>query len=87
MAQVFFPPALRELTGGVESLEAAGRTVGELVEQVELRFPGFRSAVCQGERLRPGLAVVLNGSAATRGLSQPILEPVEVHFLPALGGG
>jgi len=87
MARVFIPPALRAIAGGQDQVEVSAGTVREIVEQLEVRYPGFRSGVCQGERLRPGLAVTLNGTIATQGLRQAVGPESEIHFLPALGGG
>ena len=56
MPQVFIPPLLRNLTNGQETVRVAGETVGQLIDQLELMFPGMRAGLCQGNELRPGLA-------------------------------
>jgi len=43
--------------------------------------------LCDGENLRSGIVVVVDTEAARLGLSQPVGEASEVHFLPAIGGG
>jgi len=52
--KVKLPPVLQEFSGGVETLEANGRTVGECLNQLEARFPGIRESLLdrQGKLLR-----------------------------------
>jgi molybdopterin synthase sulfur carrier subunit len=87
MAIVWVPALLRDLTQGQETVDVSGRTVGELVDALELRYPGIKSRLCQGTSLRPGLAVAVDSLHARLGLAQPVAEQSEVHFLPAIAGG
>jgi len=87
MPLVFIPALLRKLTGGQETVRVAGTTVGHVIDQLELLFPGIQSGLCQGNDLRPGLAAVVNTQVARLGLRAPVNEGDEVHFLPAIGGG
>jgi molybdopterin synthase sulfur carrier subunit len=87
MATVWIPSLLRGLTGGRENVAVAGSTVHLLIEQIDALYPGFRARVTDGDTLRPGLAVVVDGQVATLGLMQPVKHHSEVHFLPAIGGG
>jgi sulfur-carrier protein len=85
--EVWIPPLHRELTGGQERVQVSGETVGELLTQLEARFPGLEARLCQGGKLRPHIAVAVNGEVTHRGLRQRLTEPSEVHFIPALSGG
>lgn len=87
MARVFIPPLLRELTDGADLVEVSGGTVRQIVAGLEARFPGIEGRLCDGEGLRPGLAVAVDGRASSLGLLQKVGEASEVHFLPAIGGG
>jgi sulfur-carrier protein len=88
MAVVFIPSALRKLTGGVDRLEAAGATVGDVVAEIDRRFPGFGSAVASGDgTLVTSVQVFLDGEMAVEGLLAEVGASTEVHFLPAIGGG
>lgn len=87
MALVFIPSLLRKLTGGLEKVAVEGRNIGELVEQLERRFPGFRDYVTQAGELKASVAVSIDGEIGTAGLLERVGESSEVHFLPALGGG
>jgi sulfur-carrier protein len=87
MPRVFIPPAMRSLVNGQDIVEANGRTVLQMICDVDRRFPGFKDQICNGDSLRPGLAVSIDGSASYLGTSQPVSENSEIHFLPAVGGG
>jgi molybdopterin synthase sulfur carrier subunit len=87
MPTVWIPPLLRELTGGQETVSVPGDTVRQVIDAMEAAYPGVRARLCDGDRLRPGLSVVVDGKASRRGLGQPLTEASEVHFVPAVGGG
>jgi len=87
MATVFIPALLRKLTGGRESIVASGRTVGQIIDQIEEQFPGFRLQVMEKGELKPSIAVSIDGELATGGLFDPVRESSEIHFIPAIGGG
>lgn len=52
--RVKLPPSLQEPSGGVETAEAAGRTVGECLDSLEQQFPGITDHLFdrQGKLLR-----------------------------------
>jgi sulfur-carrier protein len=87
VATVFVPTQLRLLTGGCDRLEVLGATVGELIDAVEKRFPGFRARVVAGDDVAPGLSVAVDGDTIANGLLERVEPGSEVHFIPALGGG
>lgn len=87
MPVVWIPSLLRSATGGEERVTVTGATVAEVVEQLELRFPGIKSRLCEGNELRRGLTVSVDTQLARLGLGQPVSETSEIHFIPAIGGG
>jgi molybdopterin converting factor small subunit len=87
MAVVWVPSLLRDLTGGQETLAVAGTTVRQVLDDLERQFPGIKSRLCEGEALRSGVAVAVDGQVARLGLLQPVGPNSEVHFLPAIAGG
>ncbi len=87
MARVWIPPLLRDLTGGRETADVPGATVGQVVKALEGRFPGVRARLCPGGELRSGLAVVVDGAVGRFGLLEAVGQDSEVHFLPAIAGG
>lgn len=87
MPRVFIPPLLRPLTDGVEQLDVEGGTVRQVIDNMETRYPGIRGRLCDGDELKPGLVVSVDGRIRQLGLLQKLGEDSEVHFLPAVGGG
>ncbi|MBS0261058.1 MAG: MoaD/ThiS family protein [Planctomycetes bacterium] len=87
MVHVFIPPLLRDATGGQAEVDVEATSVRQVIASLESQFPGIRSRLCQADQMRPGIAVAINGSIATRGLLQAVPGGAEVHFLPALAGG
>jgi sulfur-carrier protein len=87
MPRVFIPPAMRDLANGAPFVDANGATVLQVISDVDRQLPGFKNRVCQVDALRPGVSVVVNGSASALGTLQRVAPDDEVHFLPAIGGG
>ncbi len=87
MPTVFIPPSLRRLTEGVDRIELSATTVREIVSALEEKFPGIRQRLCDGDHLRPGLAVAVDSRISDLGLLQRVEANSEVHFVSAVGGG
>ena len=85
--QVWIPSLHRDLTDGAEVVTVEGETVGEVVAQLEARFPGLAARWCEDGRIRPYIAVSVNNEVTRRGLRQRLTEPSEIHFIPSLSGG
>ncbi|HEV8067721.1 MAG TPA: MoaD/ThiS family protein [Planctomycetaceae bacterium] len=87
MPRVFIPPLLRPRAGGAESLDVPGGSVREIIAALDAQFPGLGQVLCEGDSLRAGLAVVVDGDVSPQGLLQKIAPESEIHFLPAISGG
>jgi molybdopterin converting factor small subunit len=87
MARVWIPPLLRDLTGDHETVTVPGSRVRGIIDELDQLYPGMRDRLCQGDDLRPGIAVVVDTQLARLGLSEPVGVESEVHFLPAIAGG
>ena len=87
MARVFIPPQLRDLTSGAGEVSADGATVREVVEALEVQFPGLRARLCRDDELAPALQVSVDHVMSQRGLRAKVSPHSEIHFLPAFGGG
>jgi len=87
MPVVWIPSLLRPLTGGQETVTVEGDTVGQVMANLEQRYPGLRARLFQGDRLRPNLSLLVDGEPSARGLLQKVGEDSEVRFIPAIHGG
>ncbi|MFL2871369.1 MAG: MoaD/ThiS family protein [Pirellulaceae bacterium] len=87
MVTVFIPAQLKEMTGGVTSVEVDASNIRQVVEQLEQQFPGIQQRLCDGDNLRSGLQVSIDSVMTSRGLIAKVQPGNEVHFVPAFGGG
>jgi molybdopterin converting factor small subunit len=87
MANVFIPALLRKLTNGRDRTTATGATLGDIINDLERQFPGFRDRVVENGDLAGSVAVSINGEVITGGLSEPVPVESEIHFVPAIAGG
>jgi molybdopterin synthase sulfur carrier subunit len=78
---------MRGLTGGQESVEVPGQTVGQVIAALERAYPGLQARLCEGERLNPAIVAHVDGKVVRLGLSETVEERSEIHFLPAIAGG
>jgi molybdopterin synthase sulfur carrier subunit len=85
--EVWIPPLHRDLSQGVETVKIGGENVGELIANLDAKFPGIAARLTQDGRIRPYISVAINGIITHRGLHQKLREPSEIHFVPSLGGG
>ena len=78
---------VRAYTGGRSELEAEGRTLTELMADLERRYPGLRFRVIdEQDRIRRHMNFFV-GDKLVRTLEHPIAPGEEVHILGALSGG
>ncbi len=87
MAVVWVPSLLRDLTGGQARVSAPGRTVGEVLEALDARYPGLKERLCEGGQLSPLISVAVDGKRTRLALLEPVGEGSEIQFLPAVSGG
>jgi molybdopterin synthase sulfur carrier subunit len=87
MAEVWIPALLRDLTGGVEKVTVEGETVRQVIDRLDQLYPGIRQRLCEEDRLREGIQVVVDGAVSRQKLRQRLSATSEVHFLPAISGG
>ena len=83
------PPTLRAGTAGEREVEASGRTVRELLDDLMGRFPALRAQLLEDDDLAPFVNVYVEGEdVRTRdGLDTPVDERSQVILLPAMAGG
>lgn len=72
---------LRGPTGGLAEVEAVGTTVGEVISDLESRYPGL------GDSLRAGVSAVIDGLLIAHPEFEPVHDGAVVHFIPQTAGG
>ena len=68
MARVFIPTMLQPLTGGVKEVEFQAANVRQVVQGLEERFPGIGQWLTEDGRIKPNLAVAIDGETTSMGL-------------------
>jgi sulfur-carrier protein len=83
------PPVLREEAGGAREVEAAGKNVRELLEDLSKRIPALGTRVYGNGEIRSFVNVYVDGEdVRTRdGLDTPVRDSSTVILLPAMAGG
>jgi sulfur-carrier protein len=85
--RVFIPTPLRSYTGQQAEVEAEGATVGELLADLDRRYPGMRfRMINEQDTMRPHVRIFVNGEQVW-GLEAPLRPSDEVQILQALSGG
>ena len=87
MPIIAIPSLLRNLTNGEESITVSGTTIREAIDNLESRYPGMKARLCEGDRIKPGIAVYVNGLLTRGSILESVDADAEIHFLPAIGGG
>jgi sulfur-carrier protein len=78
-----------KLIGGQRSAQAEGSTIGELLDDLDQRHPGFKQNVVADGRIHRFVNVYLNDEDVRflQQLDTPIREGDIISVLPALAGG
>ena len=87
MPLVHIPTQLRNLTGGVESVQVAGTNLRQVIAGLEAAHAGLAARLVRDDAIAPGLAVSIDGSFTSRGLLAKVGAESEIYILPAIGGG
>ena len=89
MPQVPIPTPLRPHTGGHESVEAAGATVGAVLDHLGTQYPGLRERIFDGAELRRFVNVYVNNEDVRYldDLNTAVADKAEVSIIPAVAGG
>jgi len=88
--KVRIPTPLQKLTQDKEEVSAAGKTVAELVVNLEKSYPGFRERLCDEQgKLRRFINIYVNEEDIRflKGEATPLKDGDEVSIIPAIAGG
>jgi molybdopterin converting factor small subunit len=89
LSSVRIPPTLRGETAGAREVEARGRTVRELLDDLMGRFPALRAQLLEDDDLAPFVNVYVEGEDVRTkdGLETSVDDGSTVILLPAMAGG
>ena len=89
MATVRIPPTLRSEVAGERQVEAAGRTIGEVLDELTSTYPGLASQLLEDGEIAPFVNVYVDNEdvRTLEGLETPVAENATVILLPAMAGG
>lgn len=87
---VRIPTPLRRITGGQDKVEADGSTLGELIDHLDVQFPGVKERLLdEAGELRYFVNIFLNGDDVR--FLQDLLTATksgdEISIVPAVAGG
>ncbi len=85
--KVLIPTPLRSYTAGLHEVEAAGTTVGDVLDDLDRRYPGIRfRMIDEQDGIRRHIRVFVNGDQV-RSLEVRLRATDEVLIVQALSGG
>jgi sulfur-carrier protein len=84
--KVLIPTPLRSYTGARE-VDADGNSVGEILSELDRRYPGFRfRMIDEQDKVRPHIRLFVNGEQVFD-LKRPLRGSDAIQIVQALSGG
>lgn len=77
---------LQPFAGGAASVDAAGATLREVIDDLERQHPGLRDRIIAANTIRPDVMIAIDADEV-RDLDALVPAGAEVHLLPAIAGG
>jgi len=87
MPTLFIPSPLRDLTRGKASVAVSASSVREAIESLEAQFPGVKNRLCEEDKIRPNISVMVDGQVSHLKMREKLRDDSEVHFVIAISGG
>ena len=90
MPTVRIPTPLRKITNGQEEVVAAGKTIGELIGDLEKKYPGIKDRLCdESGAVRRFVNIFQNDEDIRflQNLDTPVKDSDEISIVPAIAGG
>jgi len=88
--KVRIPTPLRKLTNGLGEVDIAGNTIGEMLGDLETRYPGVKERLCdEAGNLRRFVNIYVNEEDIRfkQGIDTILSDGDEVSIVPAIAGG
>ena len=89
-AKIRIPAPLRKLTNDQAVVEVQGKTVQELLADLEKNYPGLKERICdESGQIRRFVNIFVNGEDIRfkDGPNTAVAEGAEVSIIPAIAGG
>ena len=86
---VRIPTPLRTLTGGQEEVNAHGRTVRDVIDDLETHYPGMRERLCDDKGVRRFVNIYANDEDIRflENLDTELKDGDALQIVPAIAGG
>ncbi|MEZ4532307.1 MAG: ubiquitin-like small modifier protein 1 [Thermomicrobiales bacterium] len=87
---VLIPAPLRRYTGGEPKVTASGATIADLIDNLDIAYPGIRDRIVENDgEIRRFVNVFVNGNNVRKldGAQTAIKDGDEVGIVPAMAGG
>ena len=88
--KVKIPTPLRKLTGNIGEVEIDGKTIGEMIENLEKSYPGLKERLCdEAGTIRRFVNVYINEEDIRflQGKDTSLKDGDEISIIPAIAGG
>ena len=88
--KVRIPTPLRKLTNGSDEVNADGKTIKELIDDLEKNYPGLKERICESDgRLRRFVNLYLNDEDIRfkKNMDTELKDSDEISIIPAIAGG
>jgi len=88
--KVVIPAPLRKFTQGADTVQVEAKTIQEVLDNLNAKYPGIRSSVCdETGSIRRFINVYVNGEDVRflDNLATPVSDGAEVAIVPAISGG
>ena len=86
--KIRIPYILRHLTGGIETVETEGQTVGECLSALEDKFPGITARIFDEDgQLYKYIVLYLNDREISCSTDLPVKDEDELLVLLMISGG
>lgn len=88
--KVVIPTPLRKFTSGQDTVEVEAKTVQQVLDNLDAKYPGFRASVCdEAGSLRRFINIYLDGEDVRflENLATPVSDGSEIAIVPAISGG
>lgn len=88
--KIRIPTPLRKLTNGQDEVSAEGKTVKEIIDDMERHYPGLKERICEGDgKLRRFVNIYVNDEDIRfkDNIDTRLKAGDEISIIPAIAGG